>query len=35
LEKDITRRLLPLPVDQRYEKADMERLVKFITGEIQ
>jgi hypothetical protein len=34
-EKDMTRRLLPLPVDQRYVKADMERIADFIMEKIQ
>ena len=33
-EKDITRRLLPLPVDQRYARADMERIISSITEKI-
>lgn len=33
-EKDFTRRLLPLPVDQRYGTEDMERMVSIILGEL-
>lgn len=31
LEKDLTKRLLPLPVDQRYTVEDMDRVAEFIT----
>ncbi len=34
-EKDIAQRLLPLPIDQRYAREDMERIVNFITGMMQ
>lgn len=33
-EKDITRRLLPLPIDQRYVRADMEKIVNLISEKI-
>ena len=28
----LARRLLPLPLDQRYSKSDMERLISLILG---
>lgn len=34
LEKDVTKGLLPLPVDQRYVTADMERIASCVMGEI-
>ena len=34
IEKDITNRLLPLPIDHRYNIEDMATIVNFIKGNI-
>jgi hypothetical protein len=31
MEKDLVENLIPLPIDQRYSQADMERIVDLIT----
>ena len=32
IEKDLTKRLLPLPIDHRYNFKDMQKIVYFIKG---